>query len=110
MPIDRSDPIPNKKDKVYRSVSHRQFELSKHKVIMLYSDSIEDDSKSNPEGSDQSSSVFDSENERPISSPSNKSSNHESPDSRVRAEQIKRNMRVQSAMQDEGPACWQMQN
>ena len=110
VPIERSDPCPDNKEKVFKSVSHGQLVRSKQEVAELFSGSIRADSKSISEGSDESSSIFNSENDKPISRPSSGSSNHDSPDCSVCAEQIKRNLRVQSAMQDEGPALWQMQN
>ena len=61
----------------------------------------EDDANSMFVKSDDSSSVFNSENEKPISSSSSNQS--------LERDDLLKKLRVQSAMQDEGPANWQLQ-
>ena len=64
-------------------------------------DDDDDDANSMFVESDDSSSVFNSENEKPISSSSSNQS--------LERDDLLKKLRVQSAMQDEGPANWQLQ-
>ena len=84
-------------------------EVNLNRKFVEQEDSFEIDSGFLKSDSEESSSVFNSENDRPVSKSSSQSSE---PDEfeRKNSNQDQNHNRILSAMEDEGPACWQMQN